>query len=83
MNFEVIFGHGEEKRIEGYSLCDEEFKLSKTKYPVTKTIENIGDDGEIHFVDMYYLSDFFDFLRLERVNPKFCVKSLRDLQNGI
>ena len=53
------------KRIEGYLLCDEEFKLSKTKYPVTKTIENVGDDGEIHFVDMYYLSDFFDFLRLE------------------
>ena len=53
------------KRIEGYLLCEEEFKLSKTKYPVTKTIENVGDDGEIHFVDMYYLSDFFDFLRLE------------------
>ena len=53
------------KRIEGYLLCDEEFKLSKTKFPVTKTIENVDDDGEIHFVDMYYLSDFFDFLRLE------------------
>ena len=53
------------KRIEGYLQCDEEFKLSKTKFPVTKTIENIDDDGEIHFIDMYYLSDFFDFLRLE------------------
>lgn len=53
------------KRIEGYLLCDEEFKLSKTKFHVTKTIENVDDDGEIHFVDMYYLSDFFDFLRLE------------------
>ena len=53
------------KRIEGYLLCDEEFKFSKTKFPVTKTIENVDDDGEIHFVDMYYLSDFFDFLRLE------------------
>ena len=52
------------KRIEGYLLCDEEFKLSKTKYHVTKKIENVGDDGEIHFVDMYYLSEFFDFLRL-------------------
>ena len=38
------------KRIESYLLCGEEFKLSKTKYPVTKTIENIGDDGEIHFL---------------------------------
>ena len=53
------------KRIEGYLLCDEEFKFSKTKFPVTKTIENVDNDGEIHFVDMYYLSDFFDFLRLE------------------
>lgn len=53
------------KRIEGYLLCDEEFKLSKTKFPITKTIENVSDDGDIHFIDMYYLSDFFDFLRLE------------------
>ena len=53
------------KRIEGYLLCDEEFKLSKTKFPVTKTIENIDDDGDIHFIDMYYLSNFFDFIRLE------------------
>ena len=53
------------KRIEGYLLCDEEFKLSKTKFPVTKTIDNTDDDGGIHFIDMYYLSDFFDFLRLE------------------
>lgn len=53
------------KRFEGYLLCDEEFKLSKTKFPVTKTIENVDDDGEIHFIDMYYLSDFLDFLRLE------------------
>ena len=37
------------KRIEGYLLCEEEFKLSKTKFPVTKTIENVDDDGEIHF----------------------------------
>ena len=53
------------KRIEGYLLCDEEFKLSKTKFSVTKTIGNIDDDGSIQFIDMYYLSDFFDFLRLE------------------
>ena len=51
--------------IEGYLLCDEEFKLSKTKFSVTKTIGNIDDDGTIRFIDMYYLSDFFDFLRLE------------------
>lgn len=53
------------KRIEGYLLCDEEFKLSKTKFSVTKTIGNVDDDGTIQFIDMYYLSDFFDFLRLE------------------
>ncbi|WP_337398879.1 DUF6076 domain-containing protein [Congzhengia sp.] len=53
------------KRVEGYLLCDEEFKLSKTKYSVTKTIENVDAGGEINFVDMYYLSDFLDFLRLE------------------
>ena len=53
------------KRIEGYLLCDEEFKLSKTKFSVTKTIGNIDDGGTIQFIDMYYLSDFFDFLRLE------------------
>ena len=53
------------KRIEGYLLCDEEFKLSKTKFSVTKTIGNIDDDGSIQFIDMYYLNDFFDFLRLE------------------
>ena len=53
------------KRIEGYLLCDEEFTLSKTKFPITKTVENFGDDGEFHFIDMYYLSNFFDFLRLE------------------
>ena len=46
------------KRIEGYLLCDEEFKLSKTKFSVTKTIGNIDDDGTIQFIDMYYLSDY-------------------------
>ena len=53
------------KRVEGYLFCDEEFKLSKTKYSVTKTIENVEDDGAIQFIDIYYLTDFFDFLRLE------------------
>lgn len=56
------------KRIEGYLLCDEEFKLSKTKFPVTRTIENVDSDGGIYFVDIYYLSDFFDFLRLEMMH---------------
>ena len=53
------------KRVEGYLLCDEEFKLGKQKYSVTKTVENICDDRIIQFVDTYYLTDFFDFLRLE------------------
>lgn len=53
------------KRVEGYLLCDEEFKFGKQKYSVTKTVENICDDGTIQFVDTYYLTDFFDFLRLE------------------
>ena len=53
------------KKVEGYLLCDEEFKSGTTKYSVSKTVENTDDDGTIQFIDTYSLSDFSDFIRLE------------------
>ena len=53
------------KKIEGYLLCDEEFKASKSRYSVTKSVESIDEDGTIQFIDTYYLTDFTDFILLE------------------